>query len=67
MKILSHFKQFKDKGLAEYYLIGTLLSLMFGIIFSILIKKFSEKDKIKLLFTIPLIYSSLPGNSYALH
>lgn len=32
MKTLTRFKQFEDKNFAEYYLIGTLLSLIIGII-----------------------------------
>ncbi len=39
MKTLTRFKQFEDKGFAEYYLIGTLLSLMIGIVFATAIKK----------------------------
>lgn len=31
VKSLTRFKQFDDKSFAEYYLIGTLLSLLFGI------------------------------------
>lgn len=38
-KTLTRFKQFDDKSFAEYYLIGTLLSIVLGIIFGELIKK----------------------------
>jgi hypothetical protein len=39
MKTLTRFKQFEDKTFAEYYLIGTLLSLIIGIVLAIAIKK----------------------------
>ena len=39
MKTLTRFKQFEDKRFAEYYLIGTLLSLLIGIILALMIKK----------------------------
>lgn len=39
MKTLTRFKQFEDKRFAEYYLIGTLSSLLIGIIFAFMIKK----------------------------
>lgn len=39
MKTLTRFKQFEDKSFAEYYLIGTLLSLTIGLIFAIAINK----------------------------
>lgn len=39
MKTLTRFKQFEDKRFAEYYLIGTLLSLIIGIVFATAIKK----------------------------
>lgn len=39
MKTLTRFKQFDDKSFAEYYLIGTLLSLIIGIVFAEVIKQ----------------------------
>lgn len=39
MKTLTRFKQFEDKSFAEYYLIGTLLSLIIGIVFAMAIKE----------------------------
>lgn len=37
MKTIARFKQFEDKSFAEYYLIGTLLSLIIGMGFSFII------------------------------
>src|SRR5690625_56732 len=39
MKTLTRFKQFDDKNFAEYYLIGTLLSLIIGVITALIINK----------------------------
>jgi len=39
MKTLTRFKQFEDKRFAEYYLIGTLLSLLIGVILALMMKK----------------------------
>ncbi|MBD8035041.1 MULTISPECIES: DUF3307 domain-containing protein [Solibacillus] len=38
MKALTRFKQFDDKSFAEYYLIGTMLSVIFGVIAGYLMK-----------------------------
>src|SRR5699024_3136647 len=39
MKTLTRFKQFEDKRFAEYYIIGTLLSLVIGVILALTIKE----------------------------
>ncbi|HWO95279.1 MAG TPA: DUF3307 domain-containing protein [Bacillus sp. (in: firmicutes)] len=39
IKTVSRFKQFEDKNFAEYYLLGTLLSLIAGITLGLLIKR----------------------------
>ena len=38
LKTIARFKQFESKAFAEYYLIGTLLSFVAGIGFSLVIK-----------------------------
>lgn len=40
MKTIARFKQFEDKNFAEYYLIGTLLSLIIGIVYAFVIDWF---------------------------
>lgn len=42
MKTLARFKQFDNKDFAEYYLVGTLLSLIIGIVFALMLAGIAE-------------------------